>query len=77
VDYYHRKKGTGKKLLNYIIGEAKKKNPAKPIYGVTSIPNFPAKCGFRKVSDYPAELERKRKTCFINPEKAVIMKYAL
>lgn len=60
VDYYHRKKGIGIKLLSFLIEEARKIDHKKPIYSVSHIPAFAQKAGFREVSTGPEALEYKR-----------------
>ncbi len=76
VDYYHRKKGLGVKLLKYLIEETKKIDPKKEIYGVTHVPWFPAKAGFVEVLEYPKAIDDKIKEVFsIDRSKITVMKY--
>jgi len=79
VDYYHRKKGLGKKILLYLIEQARQEDPQKPIYGVTHVPNFVRACGFVEIkSDYPEYLDDKRKNrCHLDPSKIKIVKWHL
>jgi len=78
VDYYHRKKGIGIKMLSFLIGEAKRLDPKKPIYGVTHRPGFLVKVGFREITtDIPQPLEYKRQhKCILDVSKNKIMKCA-
>lgn len=76
VDYYYRKKGIGAKLLKFLIKEAKRLDPAKPIYGVTHRPSFLEQCGFKEIYSYPDKLEYKRNhICKLDRSKIKIMKY--
>jgi len=75
VDYYHRKKGIGLELLNFIIEETKKIDPSKPIYGITHVPGFVVQAGFKEVPDCPPELEAKKASFHIDPSRIKIMKY--
>jgi len=75
VDYYHRKKGIAKKLLIFLIKEARRWGPKKPIYGVTHIPEFTKKVGFKEVNIYPEYLEYKKNyICKLDSSKIKIMK---
>ena len=77
VDYYHRKKGIGIKLLCFLIKEAQRQDENKPIYGVTHRPGFLEKVGFKEVNDCPPELQYKRDhKCRLDPSKIKIMKLA-
>lgn len=73
VDYYHRKKGIGIMLLKFIIKEAKRIDPSKPIYGVTHRPGFLLKAGFVEAPSAPLVLEEKRQTKCKYPSKVKIM----
>ena len=75
VDYYHRKKGTGTKMLKFLIEQARIQDPQKPIYGVTHRPGFLKKSGFEETDVYPECLEHKRKhICKLDKSKIKIMK---
>jgi N-acetylglutamate synthase-like GNAT family acetyltransferase len=75
VDYYHRKKGIGIKLLSFIIEEAKRLDPKKGIYGVTHRPGFLEKVGFKDIGEGPAALEyKKHNKCILPPSRIKIMK---
>lgn len=77
VDYHHRRKGIGTRMLLFLIEEAKGTDPKKPIYGVTHIPAFLKKCGFEEVETYPEYLEYKRThKCKLDKSKIKIMKLA-
>jgi N-acetylglutamate synthase-like GNAT family acetyltransferase len=74
VDYYRRKQGIGKKLLEFLIQKSKKLYPDKKIYGVTHRPGFLMLFGFKEVKDAPAALEHKKKNeCILEPAKIKIM----
>ena len=77
VDYYYRKKGLGKKILSFLVREAKNRDEGKPIYGVTHLPPFVASCGFIQVKDdYPDYLDYKRKhICQLDESRISIMKW--
>jgi N-acetylglutamate synthase-like GNAT family acetyltransferase len=77
VDYYYRKKGLGRKLLTFLIQEARRQDVQKPIYGVTHVAAFVASCGFVPVEDnYPEYLEYKRKhLCHLDKSKIKIVKW--
>lgn len=77
VDYYHRKKGIGAKLLNFLVQEAKRRDLQKPIYGVTHVERFVASCGFIQVEDnYPDYLDYKRKyICQLDESRLRVMKW--
>jgi len=75
VDYYHRKKGIGVKLLSFLIEEAKRLNPKKAIYGVTHRPGFLKKAGFKEIEKGPEALEYKKyNKCILPPSKIEIMR---
>jgi len=76
VDYYHRKKGIGKKILFFIRDEAKRQDSKKPIYGVTPWPDFLKIAGFVEVEKGPEELEYKinNSECVLHPERTKILK---
>jgi len=78
VDYYHRKKGVGKKMLAYLVQEARRLDGQKPIYGVTHVERFVGTCGFVRVeSNYPDYLEYKRKyMCRLDESRISIMKWS-
>lgn len=77
VDYYHRKNGFGKKMLNFLVQEAQRMSAQKPIYGVTHLPGFVKNCGFVPVEkDYPDYLEYKRKyKCQLDESRISIVKW--
>ena len=77
VDYYHRKKGFGKKMLSYLVQEARGQDARKPIYGVTHVPGFVSSCGFVVIKDnYPAYLDQKRKNvCYLDQSRISIVKW--
>lgn len=76
VDYYHRKKGFGTQLLEFLVEEAKRQNPQKPIYGVTHKPGFLKNAGFKEVYIYPRYLEYKRNyICKLDASRIKIMRY--
>jgi len=75
VDYYHRKKGIGKKMLSFLIDEAKKRDSARPIYIVTHIPEFFTKYGFEEVNIYPDYLGYKKTKCSWDEFRIKVMKY--
>jgi len=76
VDYYHRGKNIGVKLLDFIISEVRKIDASKDIYGVTHVPWFPAKSGFKEVSQWPDFIEEKIEKVFsIDRSKITVMKY--
>lgn len=75
VDYYHRKKGIGTKMLSFLIEEAKRLNPKKAIYGVTHRPGFLLKLGFKEIKKAPEALEYKKyHKCILPPSKIKIMR---
>lgn len=77
VDYYHRKKGIGTRMLSFLIEEAKRINPRKPIYGVTHRPGFLERLGFQEVLNAPQAQEYKRHyKCRLDDSKIKIMKLA-
>ncbi|MBU2540772.1 MAG: GNAT family N-acetyltransferase [Candidatus Omnitrophica bacterium] len=74
VDYCHRKKGIGTKMVLFLIEEAKRRNPQKPIYGVTHRPNFVERVGFKEIPKGPEALEYKRHhRTVLGPKKNKIM----
>ena len=77
VDYYHRKKGLGKKMLSYLVQQARGKDAGKPIYGVTHVPGFVRGCGFVPVrGNYPDYLDYKRKhICHLDRSKITVVKW--
>ena len=75
VDYYHRGKGFGSKMIISLIEEAKKMDPQKPIYGVTHLPEFFRKAGFVEVNNYPEYLDYKKNHICKYPSKVKIVKY--
>ena len=75
VDYYSRKKGIGKRLLEFLIQEAKRLYPGKKIYGVTHRPGFLIPFGFKDVKEAPPALEYKKyNKCILEPSKIKIMR---
>ena len=75
VDYYHRRKGVGKKLLEFLIEETKRVYPGKPIFGVTHRPGFLKPFGFKEVKEAPESLTyKKNHQCILHPAKIKIMK---
>lgn len=74
VDYYHRKKGFGLRLLSFLIEEARKLDHKKPIYCVTHVPGFAQKAGFKEISSGPPPLEHKRHRCKLDASKIKIMR---
>jgi len=75
VDYYQRKKGIGKRLLKFLIEEAKKLHPGKPIFGVTHRPGFLKLFGFKEVKEAPKVLKHKKyHQCVLDPSKIKIMR---
>ncbi|NQT32964.1 MAG: hypothetical protein HQ594_04755 [Candidatus Omnitrophica bacterium] len=75
VDYYHRAKGVGSKMLSFLTEEAGRLDPDKEIYGVTHRTGFIENAGFREVEDPPAELVDKKNNKCLHPEKIHIMKF--
>ena len=76
VDYYYRKKGVGRKILQFLAKEARGRNQGKPIYIVTDKPDFFKKIGFKERDIYPAYLGYKRHCkCISHASKIKIMKY--
>jgi len=75
VDYYFRKKGIGNKMLLFLVGEAKRIDPEKDMYGVTHRPGFLVKAGFEEIPEGPETLEYKRHhKCKLDASKIKIMK---
>ena len=75
VDYDHRRKGIGLKLLNFLVREARKKDPSKDIYGVTNRPEFVSRGGFREIEGKgPEAIEYKKYNKCKDPSKISIMK---
>lgn len=76
VDYYYRRKGIGTKMVKFLIEEAKRLDPKKPIYGVTHRPEFLKRIGFEEVHNCPEYLEyKKNNICKLDESKIKIMKY--
>ncbi len=76
VDYYHRKKGIGLKMLEFLLKEALRMDSGKDIYGVTHIPGFLERVGFGEVPTGPSEMEYKRNNkCKLDASKIKIMKF--
>ncbi len=77
VDYYQRKKGIGKRMLQFLVQEARRRDAQKPIYGVTHVEKFVSSCGFRQIrEDYPDYLDYKRKhICQLEESRISIMKW--
>ncbi|MFC1570667.1 GNAT family N-acetyltransferase [Candidatus Omnitrophota bacterium] len=76
VDYYHRKRGLGLRMLEFLLQAALDMDAGKDIYGVTHIPGFLNKVGFSEVSTGPTEMEHKRHNkCKLDASKIKIMKY--
>lgn len=78
IDYYYRKRGIGRKVLSFLVQEARKGDPQKPIYGITHLKQFLAGCGFIQVKDnYPDYLDYKRKhICKLDESRFTVMKYS-
>ena len=75
VDYYHRRKGIGGKMLSFLAEETKRITHKKPVYCVTHIPGFFRKFGFKKTRSRPEVLEgKKREKCKLDPAGSRIMK---
>ena len=75
ANYYYRKQGIGKALLEFLIKEAKRIYPGKMIYGVTHRPGFLIPFGFKEVKEAPAELKHKKyNKCILGPSKIKIMR---
>ncbi|MFC1594179.1 GNAT family N-acetyltransferase [Candidatus Omnitrophota bacterium] len=75
VDYYYRKKGFGKRMLEFLIQEARSMDSGKPIYGVTHLPVLLKKVGFQEVNSYPENLDHKKNNICKYPHKIVVVKY--
>ncbi len=75
VNYYYRGKGLGTKMIIFLVEEAKRMNPKKPIYGVTHRPNFFKKVGFEIAGAYPDYFDYKKNRICKYPSKIEIMKY--
>lgn len=78
VDYYHRKKGIGKKMVTYLAQEAKRRDVQKPIYGVSHLEKFLIACSFVKPKDkYPDYFDYKRRhICRLDESCFKIMKWS-
>ena len=77
VDYYHRNKGIGSKMLLFLAEEAQRLDPKKPIYGVTHRPGFLKKASFKEIAVAPETLVQKKRTkCKLDPANSKIMKFA-
>ena len=76
VDYYNRKKGIGKQMLFFLVEEAKRLDPKRPIYGITHRPGFLKRAGFKEITSAPEALEYKKKynKCVRDPSKIKVMK---
>ncbi len=75
VDYYHRGKGIGVKMLLFLTEEAKRQNPEKPIYSISHKPAFLKRGGFEEVVNAPKVLEHKKnRICKLDPANSRIMK---
>ena len=75
VDYYHRGKGIGTKMLLFLIEETKRLDCQKRIYIVTHRPVFFQKSGFEEVAETPEVLKYKKyNKCTLPPSKIKIMK---
>jgi N-acetylglutamate synthase-like GNAT family acetyltransferase len=75
VDYYSRGQGIGKKLLEFIIKEAKISYPGKDIYGVTHRPGFLRPFGFKEIEKAPqALIYKKYHQCILDSSKIKIMR---
>lgn len=62
VDYYYRNKGIGKKMLLYLVHEARRRSARKPIYGVSHLEKFLLACGFVEIEGkYPDYFDYKRR----------------
>ena len=76
VDYYHRRKGIGARMLIFLTEEARRLDSKNPIYGVTHKPEFLKNVGFEEVHIYPEYLEYKKNyICKLDGSKIKIMKY--
>lgn len=76
VDYYHRKKGVGKKMFLFLLKEALRRKGTKPIYIVTHLPEYFGKFGFKDAPAYPDHMGYKRSNkCRLDESKIKIMKY--
>ncbi|MEA3489392.1 MAG: GNAT family N-acetyltransferase [Candidatus Omnitrophota bacterium] len=75
VDYYHRRKGLGIKLLKFLVEEAKRLDGRKEIYGVTHRPEFVRKAGFEEIASGPEALEHKKRHKCKDPSRISIMKF--
>ena len=75
VDYYHREKGIGVKILSFLVKEARRMDVTKQIYGVTHRPGFVKKAGFKEITEnIPEALEYKRRHKCRKPEIIKIVK---
>lgn len=76
VDYYHRGKGLGPRMLSFLVEQARQLDCSKPIYSVTHRLGFLEKAGFEETEDCPEDLEYKRNyICKLDASKIKIMKY--
>jgi len=75
VDYYYRGKGIGEVMLTYLVGETRKLDSRKAVYGVTHLPGFMAKAGFKEISGAPEAMEYKKNHRCNDPSKMSIMKW--
>ncbi|MGB2705841.1 MAG: GNAT family N-acetyltransferase [Candidatus Omnitrophota bacterium] len=74
VDYYHRKKGIGARILLSLAEKAKRLDSGKPVYCVTHRPSFFEKSGFEEAKDVPEKLERKKcEKCKLDPANSKVM----
>ena len=75
VDYNYRKIGIGKAILKFLIKEAKRAYPARPVYGVTHRPGFLTPFGLKEVKKGPTAIEHKKyHECILDSSKIKIMK---
>ena len=73
VDYYHRGKGIGTKMLLFLTEEAKRQNLEKPIYAISHRPAFLKKAGFEEAANAPEALEyKKKRICKLDPANSRI-----
>ena len=74
VDYYYRKKGLAEKMLRFLIDEAKRIDSKNQIYGVTHISEYLKRVGFKRVDNYPDQLEHKKNHICKHPQKISIVR---